>query len=183
MLIQKLFSEIIAFVRPSPATRINAIGVTETVAANVPRLDHHPSSLQPIGLRLSTDMGEAATLSKTAPFYRADMGTWVIDGEFDNATVINGAVAGISGRGKLIVTYSNGVANVHSDADLMFSAPVQEHANIPLIIAGVARIERCKYIPSIPLLANLVGDQRVIFQNQVLELGGLPLTFKSSLSH
>lgn len=176
--------DLVTFTRASSATRYNAYGVLETVGANVPRLDHDPVTLSPVGLRLSSAMAETATLDKTAAFYRADTGTWIVDGEYNAATLINGAVAGISGRGKLVVTYSAGVANIHSDTDLMFSAPLQSHANIPLIISGIARLERCRFYPFVPAnLSSLVPAQQIQLGTNPIALGSAPLVFKSNLSH
>lgn len=50
MLVQKQFQDIFTFSRASTGTRINAAGVLETVAANQPRFDYDPVTLQPKGL-------------------------------------------------------------------------------------------------------------------------------------
>lgn len=49
-LINKPFGDIITFTRASAATRINADGQIETVAANVPRIDYDPVTLQRRGI-------------------------------------------------------------------------------------------------------------------------------------
>jgi len=49
-LINKPFGDIITFTRASAATRINAAGQIETVAANVPRIDYDPVTLQRRGI-------------------------------------------------------------------------------------------------------------------------------------
>lgn len=47
---QKSFGDIITFTRASAATRINSLGVMESVAANVPRIDYDPVTLAVRGL-------------------------------------------------------------------------------------------------------------------------------------
>lgn len=47
---QKSFGDIITFTRASAATRINSLGVMESVAANVPRIDYDPITLAVKGL-------------------------------------------------------------------------------------------------------------------------------------
>lgn len=49
-LVNKAFGDIITFTRASAATRINALGVLESVAANVPRIDYDPVTLAVRGL-------------------------------------------------------------------------------------------------------------------------------------
>ena len=46
----RAFSPFVTFERTSTATRINAAGQIESVATGVPRLDHDPVTLQPLGL-------------------------------------------------------------------------------------------------------------------------------------
>lgn len=49
MLVQKPFQDIITFTRASSATRINAAGLIETVAANQPRFDYEPADITILG--------------------------------------------------------------------------------------------------------------------------------------
>ncbi|WP_313461699.1 DUF2612 domain-containing protein [Pseudomonas nitroreducens] len=43
---------LISFTRPGPGTRYNAAGIMESVAANQPRFDYDPATMQPLGLLL-----------------------------------------------------------------------------------------------------------------------------------
>lgn len=63
-LVQKAFGDLITFSRASSATRINAAGVLETVAAGVPRLDYDPVTLECKGLLIEEQRTNLLIYSK-----------------------------------------------------------------------------------------------------------------------
>lgn len=180
-LILRAFAAIINFSRPTAATRVNAAGQIETLAANVPRFDYDPRTRKPLGLRLSADLGESALINKSL-FYREDVGIWAIDGEFTNASLINDAVHGINGSGTLVIAYKNGIESIYSDDQLISSSPVIDRSNIPLILSGSVLISAIRYYPSDKSITSIIGDRRLVIDGIPLVVDQSPLAITSSIS-
>ena len=73
-LIGKAFSEIFTFSRASTGTRINASGVIETIAANQPRFDYDPVTLQAKGLLIEEQRTNMCSQSNP------NNAAWTLDG-------------------------------------------------------------------------------------------------------
>ena len=99
----KPFGDIVTFTRASEGGRFNALGQYEMVPANVPRLDHDPVTLQPLGIRVEEQrtnlLLNSATLSTQAATVTAapttlsftGTGTVTLSGAFVGALVGTGA--------------------------------------------------------------------------------------------
>lgn len=99
--VTKAFSDIITFTRASAATRINAAGVIETVAANVPRIDYDPVTLQRKGLLIEEQRTNliANSQSPSVILYQAT-------GSVGSYTLTNGYTSYV--RGSYAITASVG---------------------------------------------------------------------------
>lgn len=112
-LVQKAFGDIITFTRASSATRINALGVIESVASNVPRIDHSP-------LNLASGTGtQTLSLPKDRTYALTVVGGGtatvtggVVNGLLAAATGVIKTVAG-SGNADVTFTVSGTVTALH----------------------------------------------------------------------
>lgn len=106
-LVQKSFSDLIAFTRPQPAQYRNASGATVEAAVDVSRFNHAEDGT-PEGLLVENYYGENAEIIPGA-WENPDEGTWVIEGRFD------GSVLGshLSGEGTAIITYDASGAKLY----------------------------------------------------------------------
>lgn len=94
----KSFADLITFTRASTATRVNASGLIETVANDVPRFDYDPVTLTALGLLI--EGGRTNLLLRSQEF---DDATWVKT----SATVTANAVAspdGTTNADKIVVS-------------------------------------------------------------------------------
>lgn len=104
--LSKNFSDIITFTRPSASTRINPLGLVESVAANVPCIDHSP-------VNLATGVGaQTLALAKDRSYaITAVGGTVAVAGAGVNVSQM-GAAAGVihtpAGTGTVDVTFTQG---------------------------------------------------------------------------
>ncbi|QRM19568.1 hypothetical protein GBK02_09215 [Dechloromonas sp. TW-R-39-2] len=102
----KNFADIITFSRPSAATRVNPLGLIETVAANVPCIDHSP-------VNLATGTGaQTLALAKDRTYaITAVGGTVAVAGAGVNVSQM-GAASGViqtpAGSGTVDVTFTPG---------------------------------------------------------------------------
>jgi len=66
--LRKTFSDIVTFTRAGSANYVDAAGVTQSAGPNVPRFDHDPGTLAPLGLLMDdTDADAAAIGAATWP--------------------------------------------------------------------------------------------------------------------
>lgn len=93
-LVNKAFGEIINFSRASAATRINASGLIESVAANQPRFDYDPATLQPRGFLIEEQ--RTNLLTWTSNIHAG----WVLNGAA--RAPASGSYLGLSGGAEII---------------------------------------------------------------------------------
>lgn len=112
-LLGKNFSDIITFSRPSASTRINPLGLVESVAANVPCIDHSP-------VNLATGVGaQTLALAKDRSYaITAVGGTVAVAGAGVNVSQMGAAAGAIhtpAGVGTVDVTFTpfGGVTALH----------------------------------------------------------------------
>ena len=101
-LTNKTFADLITFTRASTATRVNSLGLIESVATNGPRFDHDPATLAPKGLLIEE--------ARTNRFLQSEdfTTTWAAAAVGTSTRVLSAALfAGING-GLITATSANG---------------------------------------------------------------------------
>lgn len=60
--VRKTFADVVTFSRAGSANYVDKNGVTQSAGPNVPRFDHDPGTLTPLGLLMDDTNGDAATI-------------------------------------------------------------------------------------------------------------------------
>lgn len=60
--VRKTFADVVTFARAGSANYVDKNGVTQSAGPNVPRFDHDPGTLAPLGLLMDDTNGDAATI-------------------------------------------------------------------------------------------------------------------------
>lgn len=159
---QKSFGDIITFTRASAATRINSIGVIESVAANVPRIDYDPVTLAVKGLLveeqrinmllnclidgtpLTTQSVAVTAVAHTLSFYGT--GSVALSGAYTGNLVGGGAYPT---RSSLTFTPSAGTLTLTVTGDVKFANLGPGTFPTSFIPTAGSQVSRAADVPSI----------------------------------
>lgn len=171
--VEKQFADIITFTRPSASTRINPLGLVESVAANVPCIDHSP-------VNLATGVGaQTLALAKDRSYaITAVGGTVAVAGAGVNVSQM-GAAAGViqtpAGVGTVDVTFTpgGGVTALHVREVLGLSVWEQRtnECSMSSVFQGGAWFNpNCNPVADGPMSSNGVNFKRLTQTAAVQEL-------------
>lgn len=147
-LIDKTFSEVIAFTRPASAPYVNSSGQTVTAGVNVPRLTHTTSG-QPLGLLLESERQERAVI-RNGNWRTPHRGTWVVRGDFDSSIILSGLgfYVEADGEGTIVITYSLSGSKVFSQGRLQYESAMRPTEDFNILDEERAVIARMEFIPA-----------------------------------
>lgn len=179
-LIKVSFGAMLAFRRHGEAEYTTADGTTVVAEPDAPRLDYRSDGAFH-GLLLDSSETEEARIVRV-PLFREGEGTWSMTCTLAQATPLSktGMSKTLTGSGRLVFTYRNGIAKCFAGA-LLYEMPITEASVAArMTLGGRAAVHKLRYTPrALPdalAIAQSHGNFEVVPPEQIQRrsVGGRP---------